>query len=168
VRIASRPRRAALAALGVGAAALAGCGGSGSAKALSKSEYIARADGICASGNAKVAPYKAQLDRLTSAGDPQQVFTKAPGIIRRATRQTAKSVDALAALRGPAADAAALRGWVAGIRRQEQLLEQSATAFERRDVGRVKSLSVKLGRLDRTANAFAGRYGMRECAKQAS
>jgi hypothetical protein len=99
VRIASRPRRAALAALGVGAAALAGCGGSGSAKALSKSEYVARADGICASGNAKVAPYKAQLDRLTSAGDPQQVFAKAPGIIRRATQQTATSVDALAARR---------------------------------------------------------------------
>jgi hypothetical protein len=157
-------RRALLAALCAGAA-LAGCGGSSAAKPLSKGEYVARADRICAGGDASVATYKAQLDRLTTGGDPQQVFAKAPGIIRKATVQTGRFVDRLAALPAPAADAGALRTWIAGVRRQQQLLEQSATAFARRDVSRIKSLSARLDRLDRSANAFARRYGMKECGK---
>lgn len=163
-------RRAVLAAACCGAVALAaaGCGSSGSSKPLTRHEYVAKADAICAQGERKIAPYKAQLDRLTSGGDPQQVFAKAPGIIRRATAETGKLVAQLAALPAPAADAAAVQAWIGDVRAQQRLLEQSATAFAKRDVKLIRSLSSQLGRADRAADRFARRYGMRACATPSS
>jgi hypothetical protein len=160
-------RRAALAALAA-AAALGGCGGSGSGKSLTKAQYVAAADRVCGQGNREIAPFKAQLDRLTSGGDPQQVFAKAPGIIRRATARTAKLVDRLAALPAPKDDTAALARWVGEVRAQQRLLEQTATAFANRDLKRIRALSVQLARTSRAADDFARRYGMRVCATPAS
>ncbi|HEU4977528.1 MAG TPA: hypothetical protein VFT42_01400 [Solirubrobacteraceae bacterium] len=148
--------------------AAAGCGSSGSSKPLTKHQYVAKADAICVDGERRIAPYKAQLDRLTSGGDPQQVFAKAPGIIRRATAQTGRLVDRLAALRAPAADAAAVQAWIGDVRAQQRLLEQSASAFAKKDVRRIRSLSAQLGRVDRSADRFARRYGMSACATPAS
>jgi hypothetical protein len=161
----SGARLAALAA--AGAVALAGCGSSGSSGssgALSKRAYIAKADHICAQGEHEVKPYTTQLDRLTAGGDPQQIFAKAPALIRQATAHTQKLLDRLAALPAPKADAADISRWLGRLRTEQHLLDESASAFERRDAKSIHSLGAQLSSIDAAANAFARSYGMHACA----
>jgi hypothetical protein len=154
---------AALAA--AGALAATGCGKSGGDSA--KRDYARKADAICAKGNKAVQPYEKQLATLTGQAGANRFFRDAPGVIRKASRETSRYIDQLAALERPAGDAQALGAWIADVRKQVRLLGQTADAIEAKDAQRAQALTHDANALDKKNNAFARSYGMKTCSKSA-
>jgi hypothetical protein len=131
-------------------------------------DYAKRADAVCAGGNRAVAPLEARLRRLTKQGDAKRYLSTAPGIIHQASAATRRSLVDLAAIRRPGADDAKLRGWIADVRRQVDLLDQTADAIGRGDGAGVQKLTSEIGDLNTKNNSFARSYGMRVCSESAA
>jgi hypothetical protein len=173
-------RRGAAAALAAAALAAAGCGGGGGddrRPATGRAEqaarraqaareaYVARADAVCRRGNARLAPYARRLDKLERARNPRRLLARAPGLLRAAVRVSRRSVARLARLRAPAADAARIRRWLKGLRRQNRLAKETAAAVVRRDRARLQTLAVRTRRLNARNAAFAQDYGLKACGR---
>jgi hypothetical protein len=177
-------RRGAAAALAACALAAAGCGGGGAggggddgggaaARAeqaarraqAARQAYVARADAVCRHGNARLAPYARKLDKLEKAENPRRLLARAPALLRAAVRVSRRSVAALARLHPPARDAARIRRWLKGLRRQNRLAKQTAAAVVRGDRERLQRLAVQTRRLNARNAAFARAYGLKACGR---
>jgi hypothetical protein len=131
-------------------------------------EYARRADAVCASGNRAVAPLEARLRKLTKQGDAQRYVRTAPGIIHQASATTRRSLVEMDAIRRPGADDAKLRSWIANVRRQVDLLDQTADAIAGGNGARVQKLTSQIGDLNTKNNSFARSYGMKVCSESSS
>lgn len=151
--------RAALAALVV---ALAGCGDDGP----SKEDFTKRADAICKDANAAVAPIKEQSAAAQRESDPDQVFAAMSRVTRRTADVTEPFVARLDTLETPSDDRDELKGWIADLRRQLQLVERLGRAFAGRDQQQIVMLAQQVEAIETRTNRFAASYGMRECAKR--
>jgi hypothetical protein len=172
-------RRGAAASLAAVALAVTGCAGLGgdSGRAGGRADqaarraqaarqaYVARADAVCRRGNARLAPYAKRLDRLERAQSPRRLLARAPRLLRGAVRVSRRSVAALARLRPPTADAAAIRRWLMGLRRQNRLAGRTAAAVVRGDRARLQALAVRTRRLNARNAAFARDYGLKACGR---
>jgi hypothetical protein len=155
--------RAAAAALLAAALSLL-AGGCGGASGPTRASYAKRANHLCIESNTAVKRYSTELDRLTGGGDANRIFARAPDLIRRATATAGTYIGQLEKLRRPRADAAKLADWIADLRREQALLNQTADAFAARDAGKVRATSRALDALQRRTDAFARGYGMGGCA----
>jgi hypothetical protein len=131
-------------------------------------DYARRADAACAGGNRAVAPLEDRLRRLTKLNDAKRYFRSAPGIIHEATAATRGSLAQLDAIKRPGADDAKLRKWIADVRHQVDLLDQTADAIARGDGARVQKLTQTIGELNTKNNSFARSYGMKVCSESAA
>lgn len=131
-------------------------------------DYARRADAVCASGNRAVAPLEARLRKLTKQGDAQRYVRTAPSIIHQASATTRRSLVEMDAIRRPAADDAKLRSWIANVRRQVDLLDQTADAIAGGNGARVQKLTTQIGDLNAKNNSFARSYGMKVCSESSS
>lgn len=147
------------------ALAIAGCGKEDNP---AQHDYARRADAVCASGNRAVAPLEARLRRLTKQGDAKRYLRTAPGIIHQASAATRRSLGDLDAIRRPGADDGKLRSWIADVRRQVDLLDQTADAIAGGDGARVQKLTTQIGDLNTKNNSFARSYGMKVCSESSS
>ncbi len=168
------PRPAALAALVALAAVLllAACGGSGSSAkkttttapaptGLTKAEYIAQADAICANGKRRAA-----LGKIQSLAFQSPIPTAE--IVRRLHTAAAAFVqvrDRLTALAPPAADRAALTHWTTQIASFSGMV---STAPDKVAHGNalieLAKLAGNLAVADIEPLTFAKNYGMRACS----
>ena len=174
-------RRGAAAALAACALAAAGCGGGGGGDdggaaarraeqaarraQAARQAYVARADAICRHGNARLAPYARRLNRLEKAQSPRRLLARAPALLRAAVRVSRRSVAALARVHPPARDAARIRRWLKGLRRQDRLATQTAAAVVRGDRARLQALARRTRGLNARNAAFAREYGLKACGR---
>jgi hypothetical protein len=165
VRAPRRPVATALAALATAAVTLGAtaCGGS---DAPSKAEYAKQADAICAPALVQLRRVAARLQQVAAGNDPAVIFRDTAREVRRSlttSRQVTDRLDALAVPGGKDADRA--KDWVAAQRRQIDLTDQLAAAFEARDERRVSQLSERIDVLNESNNRVARSFGMKACAE---
>lgn|GEM_PF-1016012 len=134
------------AALTVGALLLAGCGG-GSGEDLSKSDYIAKADAVCAKYSTKSASLENQFNQALKGSDLEAA---AQDFEDQAADVTAM-LDELETLTAPAADQATVDQIIALGRKRVDVAEQAADAIASGD----KETMIASGK---KASVLAGEY----------
>lgn len=142
----------------------AGCGTSDDG---AKAAFITQANAVCRAGNAKLATYSAEIAAAQTSSDESAVFARLAALTRKAASDAGPFLDRLDAIPAPGEDRDALKKWIADGRRQQTLVARLAGAFATRNQSRVATLSEQIDALDQAGNAFARRYGMRECGKDA-
>lgn len=159
-----RPAAAATAALALLAVAVGGCGGG---DGVSKASFIKDADAICREGNTKVKALQDDIAAAQRNSDQRQVYADLARLTAQSARLSAPYVARLDALDTPADDRDALKAWIAGARRQIEAVRRLSAAFRAGDDTRIATLAEQVDALAMRANAFARRYGMRDCAQSA-
>lgn len=139
--------------VGVGlvvATLLAGCNDDG----LSKEEFIARADEVCADVNART-------QELEQPRDPRE-FTR---FARRAKAITEEAVADLRALEPPEDDAATIDRMIDNIEEAVNVLPEIGDAVAAEDFQRVQELGTQVQASAQQAQEIAQDYGFEECAR---
>lgn len=129
---------------------LAACDDSG----LSKEEFIARADEICADVNAKT-------QELEQPRDPGE-FTR---FARRAQAITQQAVADLRELDPPEDDAALIDRMIDKIEEAVSVLPEIGDAVAAEDFQRVQELGMQVQDNAQEAQEIAQNYGFEECAR---
>lgn len=130
-----------------------------------KAEYVAEADRICAASIRAVRPLAQRIQRAQRGADPDQVFGEVADLTRRSAVTAAAGLQRLDALRTPAADRDALKGWIADQRRRQSLLTDLGDAFAQRRETTISTLSQRIDALTTKNRAFAAAYGLKTCAR---
>lgn len=149
---------AALLSLVVPVVLVAGCGGGSSPAALSKPDYVSKAEAICTTATTA-------LNALT----PPTAASGLAGYLDSTVKAASSATDALQALRPPAADAAALKtkftgplaAQVASVKKLIPLYDQAAKAAN----PQAALAEVPAPQLPRPDTAYLTSYGMPACAK---
>jgi hypothetical protein len=152
--------------------AIAGCGGGGtktgtqvgtqtSAEPLTKAEYIAQADAICKTEEAKREKLEQQVAELApiTSGETRKV---AALLHQQADNQMAE-VKGLLALQHPSADAASLASLLSILSAQITDLEDWADAYDQRNAKQIRSSQLRVAEHNAEASALARRYGFKVC-----
>ena len=151
-----------LAVLGVGAlvaaAVFTGCGGDDSGE-LSKDEFIAQADQICAELNATAKADQEEFQTLLDQGDFEAAADNFD-------QTAATSEDALAQLEElvpPAEDQATIDEWTAILNEQPALTDEFSAALRIQDIDTINAIGPEVEGLDADSDAIADEYGMVDC-----
>lgn len=151
VRAIFKGDRSRLPALAVAAVALAACGGDGGER-LSESEWIARADAVCAEAQGEIDA----LPEPTNAAELAEQARQAVGI---AERQLAR----LRGLRPPEAAEADYEAMLDLTERQIEITGEIAAAAAARDQAAVEELVAEGEAVDDQADELAAGYGFDSC-----
>jgi hypothetical protein len=166
-------RVATAAALAAATLAAAGCGsaddgfGAGGT-APTKADAVIALDALCRQANADLAPFRAQLQEIGTAGTPKDAWAKAADVARQAHDVQQGYVAKLDAVAAPAAGRATLDQWRALTRQRGQALADLSAAFSAGQRTRIRRLTARLPRLTARASALARAYGLRSCGRTAS
>ncbi len=137
-------------ALAASVALVAGCGGG---DRLSKEEYIAAADAVCAEANASIdalaEPTEETLD---------EYLAKAEEISRA-------QLDKLRALKPPADDEATLNRAYDLVEQQIALAVGASEALKSQDQAEIDRISAEIDKLNAEADKIANDYGLKECGQ---
>ncbi len=156
------PRRAARPWLVAAACvALTSCGGG---DGPSREAFAAQADRVCADAEHTASRYASLIREAQRDADPDRVFGAVAQLTERSAAAARPSLDRLDALAVPADDRDAIKAWVAGRRRRQDLTGDLAKAFARRDEATISRLSQQIAALRDRDRAFAAEYGMVRCA----
>lgn len=154
-----------LVAIGVGtllvAAVFTGCGGDDSGE-LSKDEFIAQADQICAEFNEAADADQNEFESLLDQGD----FEAAAD---RFDETAAASEDAhaeLGELVPPAEDQATIDEWLAILGEQPALTKEFSVALRAQDFQAIEAMGPEIDSLDADSNEIADDYGMVDCGSE--
>lgn len=142
----------ALLALAASVALVAGCGGGGGDR-LSKEEYIAAADAICAEANASI-------DAL--AEPTEETFDE---YIAKAEEISREQLDKLRALKPPADDEATLNRAYDLVEQQIALAVGASEALKSQDQAEIDRISAEIDTLNAEADKIANDYGLKECGQ---
>ncbi len=154
-----------MAAIGVGtvlvAAVFAGCGGSDSDSggALSKEDFIAQADEICAESDAASDAFGEDFEAAYGAGD----FDAAAELIEEADATTSEATDEIKALEPPEEDQATVDELFELTDQQEALVPDLIEAVRAGDNAAVTEVADEAEALDTQTNAIADEYGFVDC-----
>ena len=154
-----------IAALGVGAvlisAAFAGCGGSddSGSDALSKEDYIAQSDAICADFNEVADASRGDFVDAAQSGD----FEAAAGFIEGTDDESAASIEERKALTPPEEDQATMDEMFELIDQQEELVPDLTAAIRANDQQAIQDVSDQGEGIDDQINAIADDYGFVDC-----
>lgn len=154
--------------------ATAGCGGSSSTTAtqtvtvghtqeLSKAEWIAKADAICAATKGETAPLKAEADALQEAPDNASTYQKLAEILKAGTASIPKETAALRALEPPAGDREILQKMIGTVEANATLGDSMADALESSDLERFEALNEQAQENTTKAKGLAQGYGLKIC-----
>jgi hypothetical protein len=136
----------------LGCAVAAGCGGGGEGERLSKQEYIAQADAICADANE-------DLDALATP----QTNAEAADVTEDAIAISERQLESLRALRPPEADEATLNEAYDLLDQQLALGRELVDALRANDEAKGRELLDQGAGLNDQADAIAQEYGLQVC-----
>jgi hypothetical protein len=142
------------------AVALAGCGGG---DGPSRSDFAARAEGICAEASASTASLQRQIREAARLREPALVFRRTALLQGRLATETGEAADRLDATPHPEDDDE-LHEWMETLRRARVAREQLAAAYGARDLALIARTAAAADRLDEQADELARRIGMPACA----
>ena len=144
--------------------AIAGCGGGGTTTTVntrSKAEYIARADRICETAQAKRERLEGRVADLTpiSPGETHQVAQ----LLRRAADVLMVEVGRLRALPPPAGDTRTPGSLLSFLDDQVTHLNGWANAYDRRNATEIRGFQARIADDTAKASAIAQHYGFQVC-----
>lgn len=156
----SRWIRPVAAGLGVllAAGTLAACGGDDSGE-LSKDEFIAQADEICADFSASADERDADFETAIDEGD----FASAADQFEGIAAEIEKAIDQIDELEPPAEDRATIDEWLQLGRDQVAVAGDVADAIREEDVEAISAGVAEGERIETEADAIADEYGMSDC-----
>jgi len=158
-RCAARGRLAAVAVALACGPLLAGCGG-GDAADLTRSDFIADADAICAQANAEAAARKRDFNQAIKSSDLEQAAKD----FEDQANQVAATLDELEGLQPPEADATTVAEIVGLGRKRVKAAQEAADAIASGDkdamIAAGKRGAVLAGQYDQLASG----YGFEACA----
>jgi hypothetical protein len=140
------------------AAAVAGCGGDDSGE-LSKDEFIAQADQICADFNESADADQQEFESLLDQGD----FEAAADSFDQTAADSEEALAELEALQPPAEDQETIDEWLAILGEQPALAQEFSDALRAEDVQAINALGPEVQRLDADSDAIADEYGLVDC-----
>jgi len=149
-----------MAALGCVALASAGCGGGDDSKSLTKAEYIAKADAICAQLDRATKKYEEQGDALPRDAEVKDFAPAMKGTLA----ESAKSDARLRELPRPAADKSTLDRFFMLRAQAARVGNQAAQAAAVNDLKAFEKLIADNSQLGPEQTKLAKRYGFKQCA----
>lgn len=157
-------RHTRIAAIGVGAllltAVFAGCGGSDDGSgALSKEDFIAQADQICADYTASADASDAEFQAAIESGD----FEGAAKLFEETTAGITTSLDDIEALGAPEGDEQTIDEWIALGREQAVIAGDVAESIRIQDAPGITAGVNEGEAVQQEADAVADDYGMVDC-----
>jgi hypothetical protein len=144
--------------------AFAGCGGGGTTTTVttqSKAEYIARADRVCETAQAKRERLEGRVAEMTaiSPGETHQVAQ----LLRRAADVLMVEVRRLRALTPPAGDSRTPGSLLSFLDDQITHLSGWANAYDRRNATEIRGFQARIADDTAKASAIAKHYGFQVC-----
>lgn len=164
-------------------ALLAACGGSNSsssassptattsASALTKAQFITRADAICTRANAKLKSQQNVINAALKADQANDTATNRQALgeaMNRGAQIASPLLDQLRALQPPASDRVVVAKYLSGVASQINLLQQFATAVENDDARGVKTISQQFAQGKASVRGLAQGYGFKVCGSGTS
>jgi hypothetical protein len=155
--------------------AVAGCGGDGESEepstvtqtveeqsgALTKAEFIQRADAICQAGHEEGEPLVAEFQEAQQAGDA----AKAADLLRQAADVADEEAGELRDLEPPPADADILDDYISAGETTIQTGRDLADAIDAGDTQAVQVLSDRFNEQTSTTQGIAQGYGFKVCGQ---
>jgi hypothetical protein len=138
------------------ALALTGCGTAGAKTAISKAQFVARADAICRAEQAKLAYIK----RRAGA---QSGVAVVPSLIRQKVAQSRLATARLESLHQPPGQAATIGRWLTARTVAATVASDVAEAPARKDATAVRDVVHELGKATVLEERLAGEYGLEVC-----
>lgn len=154
-----------LALLGVGTVlftvGIAGCGGGDDEDSgpLTKDEYIAQADQICADTKTETDALEPEFNAADEAGD----VDGAADILAEGSDITKDAFDEIEALEPPEEDQATIDEFISLSQQQIDLGDQIVDAIRAGDDAAIDDLSAQAEDLEQQSDAIADEYGMVDC-----
>ncbi len=152
--------------------AIAGCGGSGTqptsttSAPVTKAQFIAAADRICARGSAAVDAYQGKVNAASAAEQASDTAAHRDALasaLQSAAAPAGPVLDQLRALTPPAADRAVVAQYLADVARQTGLLGQLATAVRNDDGTAATTVSQQIATGKTAFERLAQGYGFKVC-----
>lgn len=144
----------------IAGAAFAGCGGSDSGgDALSKEDFIAQSDAICADFNEVSDAMRGDFVDAATAGD----FDTAAGLIESTGDESASSIEERKSLATPEGDEETINEMYDLIDQQQELVPQLTDALRANDQQAIEDVSAQGDDVDEQINAIADDYGFVDC-----
>jgi hypothetical protein len=156
-------RKRVMTVLGVAALVSAGCGGDKKADhakpALTKAQYIAKADAICIDTKRATRKYK----RKTEALSPTAPITKLAPILKAGTPEIKTGLDRLRALPAPKEAKLTLTAFLASRAKTIVIANQVADAAAKNDGARASKLINQADKLTAQQSRLGKAYGFKHC-----
>jgi hypothetical protein len=161
--------RVAVACAAIAGVAIAGCGGGGADSTTAtagKAEYIARADAICRTEQAKRERLEGRVADLgaITAGETHEVAL----LLRRAADDLTVEIMRLRALRPPAADIRTPASLLSFLSDQVAHLDGWARAYDEGNEGEIRAFQIRIAEDSEKAAAVAQHYGFKVCGGSGS
>ena len=155
-------------------AVLAGCGGDdgssgdGSPKALTKAQYIARADDVCRANQKQLEPIERDLRALPTDDDGRGETKRIEPILERALAATRDGYERLRELPVPAEGKATVERWLASTARSIEAFAGVLEAVRADDREAARAPSERVDTLSTEQRRLARSYGFKACLSAAS
>jgi hypothetical protein len=146
--------------------ALTGCGsggGSSTAAGLSESEWISRADDICARTEELGGPPDEEIQAVERAPRSESQLESLGAILMKTVKELRPIYAELGELPAPEGDKEPLKTLSSFSPASLAFAKEGARALEGRDFARYKALQGKQHAISRRWEAFAKSYGFRVC-----
>jgi hypothetical protein len=141
---------------------LTGCGGSGGP---SKSQYIAKADAVCATAHTQTAPLIGQVAAAGAslASGAAGAARRLAAAVQRLHEVAAGGLAQLRALRQPSGDHAAIERFLTPLASVVDAIGQAATVLGSGQAPQALGLLQQVQPVARQVTSAAQAYGLREC-----
>jgi hypothetical protein len=136
--------------------AVTGCGTARTKAAITKAQFIARADAICQAEQAKLAFIRQR------AGTPENAPTTPP-VIRQEVVQSRAATAKLESLPRPPGDSATIGKWLTARTVAATIASDAGEAPAGEDATAVRDVLDELTRANALAHRLAGDYGTETC-----
>ena len=132
------------------------CGTTRTKAAITKAQFIARADAICQAEQAKLAFIKQRARTPENAPTP-------PPVIRQQVVQSRAATAKLESLPQPPGESATIGKWLTARTVAATIASDAGEAPAREDATAVRDVLYELARANALARRLAGDYGMGTC-----
>ena len=165
-------RAAAALVLAIGASLPAFACGDGSTtsqsdqgEALSKQDFIAKADAICRRFNARIAPLEAKFNALQRQGLSGARLSEGADLLRQDATLAQQEGSELRELQPPAVDADTIERWLTSGQATALVANQIADAFESGDSEAISTFSKALNTQGGKTDKIVEGYGFDVCSQ---